>query len=56
MLRRRARPSQLVIGVLPEQARGEIEDLHAWVEIGGEVLIGALDQPFFPLVRFGRTN
>jgi Transglutaminase-like superfamily len=55
MLRRRARPSQLVIGVLPEQARGEIEDLHAWVEFGDEVLIGALDQPFFPLVRFGRT-
>ncbi len=53
MLRRRARSSQLVIAVLPAAARGTIEDLHAWVETGGEILIGALDEPFQPLARFG---
>lgn len=52
MLWRRARPSQLVIGVLPGQHRGELEDLHAWVELGEETLIGQLDRQFLPLVRF----
>jgi hypothetical protein len=56
MRRRRARPSQLVIAVLPGQARGAIEDLHAWVETGSEVLIGAIDAPFRPLARFGAAN
>jgi hypothetical protein len=56
MLRRRSRPSQLVIAVLPQQDRGAIEDLHAWVASGEEILIGALDAPFRPLVRFGSGN
>ena len=34
-------------------ALGSLEDLHAWVEVEGQVLIGALDQPFHPLIRFG---
>ncbi|HNJ46843.1 MAG TPA: lasso peptide biosynthesis B2 protein [Novosphingobium sp.] len=53
MLRRRGRPSQLVIAALPEQDRGTIDDLHAWTEIGDEILIGALAAPFRPVVRFG---
>jgi hypothetical protein len=52
MLARRGRPAQLVIAVLPGAARGGLDDLHAWVELGPEILIGALDQPFRPLVRF----
>lgn len=52
MLRRRHRPSQLVLGVLDSSLRGSLEDLHAWVQAHGEVVIGALDQPFHPLVRF----
>ena len=52
MLRRRRRPSQLVIAALPGCARGTLDDLHAWVEVGGEMLIGAPDRPFYPLVRF----
>lgn len=52
MLRRRHRSSQLVIAVLPEQARGSVDDLHAWIETGGEILIGQLDLPFRPLIRF----
>ena len=52
MLRRRQRPSQLVIAVLPGQVRGGVDDLHAWIETGGEILIGELDQPFRPIARF----
>lgn len=52
MLRWRHRPSQLVIAVLPGQERGGVDDLHAWIETGGEILIGELDQPFRPIARF----
>ena len=52
MLRRRRKPSQLVLGVLDLGQRGTLDDLHAWVESGGEVVIGALDQTFHPLTRF----
>lgn len=56
MLRRHHLPSLLVIGVLDPSQRGTIEDLHAWVESGNEVVIGALEQPFHPLARFGDWN
>ncbi len=56
MLRRRSRPSQLVIAALPGMVRGGLDSLHAWVETGGAILIGELDQPFHPLVRFGRNE
>ena len=56
MLRRRRLPSVLVIGVLDPSQRGPIEDLHAWVESGAAVIIGALEQPFHPLARFGNAN
>jgi Transglutaminase-like superfamily len=41
MLRRRGMPSSIFVGV----RRGQIEsiDAHAWVESGGAVVIGALD-------------
>lgn len=55
MLARRGRPAQLVVAVLPGTARGGLDDLHAWVECGPEILIGALDRPFRPLVRFGNA-
>lgn len=41
MLRRRGQPSALVFGVLPEHASGDMHALHAWVEVGNEVIIGA---------------
>lgn len=57
LLRRSGRASQLVIGVLGSSGRdgktGALEDLHAWVEAQGEIVIGALEEPFHPLVRFG---
>jgi Transglutaminase-like superfamily len=40
MLARRGTPSALVFGILPEQARGDIHALHAWVEVGGQIVIG----------------
>lgn len=53
MMRRRRVPGILVIGVLDGQSRGDLEDLHAWVEAGGSIAIGAIDAPFHPIVRFG---
>lgn len=41
MLRRRGQASALVFGVLPEHASGDLHALHAWVEVGDEVIIGA---------------
>lgn len=53
MLRRRKLPSRLVIAAADPQVRGRADDLHAWVELGGEILIGETDQPFHPVVRYG---
>lgn len=56
MLRWRGLPSQLVITVLDPAHRGEGENLHAWVEAGGAILIGAIERPYVPLARFGTRN
>ena len=53
MLRRRRRANDLVIAVLPGTERGGLDDLHAWVEMDGTILIGDLNRPFRPLARFG---
>lgn len=53
---RRGRAGTLVIGVLPGARRGGLDDLHAWVECGGEVLIGALDAPHGIVLRLGSTG
>lgn len=53
MLRSRGKPSQLVIAVLDPRRRGQVEDLHAWVESRGRIVIGEIDHPFQPLVFFG---
>jgi Transglutaminase-like superfamily len=53
MLRRRAKPSRLVIAVLDPGQRGTFDNLHAWVESGGDIVIGALENPFHPIVSFG---
>lgn len=45
MLRRRGLGGVLHIGVLPGEARGTLDDLHAWVTRSGEVLLGAGDKP-----------
>jgi hypothetical protein len=56
MLRRRGRESVLAVAVLPGAARakdlGGLDDLHAWVERGDTILIGASDEPYRVLARF----
>lgn len=47
MLRRRAIPAELVIGY---HAAAE-EPLHAWVEVGGAIVIGAHDAPYREIIR-----
>ncbi len=39
MLRRRSIASTLLLGVLPEQERGGLNDLHAWVEVARIVIL-----------------
>ncbi len=40
MLRRRKIRATVMMGVLPAQQRGTLDDLHAWVLFGNEILIG----------------
>jgi hypothetical protein len=43
MLRRRHLPSEIRIGVRPRRGHGARFEGHAWVECGGAVTVGALD-------------
>lgn len=52
LLRRENRPAALLLGILPGAARGTLDDLHAWIECDGAVLIGASTRPYNILVRF----
>lgn len=52
MLARRGRAGCLAFAVLPEARRGTVDDLHAWVELGGRILIGETERPYHPLARF----
>ena len=53
MLRRRSWQPVVVIAVVPGHARGTLDDLHAWVELGGEIVIGESALPHKPIARFG---
>lgn len=46
MLRRRAIPHRLVIGARPAVLRTGTDDLHAWIEVGGAIIIGELPGPW----------
>ncbi len=52
MLHRRNFATQIVIAALPAGYRKGRDDLHAWVETSGEILIGESDLPHRPMVRF----
>lgn len=54
MLRRRTMGGVLHIGVLPDNARGTLDDLHAWVTRSGEILVGADAKPH--VVLFAASN
>lgn len=55
MLSLRHKPSRLVIAVLDRSKLDAAEELHAWVESRGEIVIGKLDFPFHPIVIFGKN-
>ena len=50
MLRRRGLGGVIHLGVLPGDARGTLDDLHAWVTRLGEVLLGADDKAHVALL------
>lgn len=50
MLRRRRVPHRLTIAVRPLAERAGRDDLHAWIEVGGETVIGDLPGPWIPLL------
>lgn len=52
LLRRDRRPGALLFGTLPGSSRGTLDDLHAWIECDGAVLIGASERPYNILARF----
>lgn len=49
MLRRRGIPHRLTMAARPAAARGGGDDLHAWVESGGAIVIGDLPGPWAEL-------
>jgi len=50
MLARRGQVSRFVIGALPGGARRGVDDLHAWVQVGDETLIGQLYSRHAPVL------
>lgn len=41
MLRRRGIASALVFGIARDMKQGQLHDLHAWIEVGDNIVIGA---------------
>jgi hypothetical protein len=56
MLLRRQRHGVLALGLLPKDQRGSLDDLHAWVEMRDEILIGDNGSRYRTLARFGRLE
>jgi hypothetical protein len=53
MLRRRKLAHTVVVAVRPSELRHSADALHAWVEIGGERIIGDLPGPWIETLRLG---
>lgn len=49
MLRQRGIANRLVIAARPAEARDGTDDLHAWVEVAGQIVLGDLPGPWLPL-------
>ncbi len=47
MLRRRGIVSTLVFGIARDLKMGSLHDLHAWVEVGGTIVIGDMPEKDF---------
>ncbi|WP_114521273.1 lasso peptide biosynthesis B2 protein [Altererythrobacter sp. ZODW24] len=53
MARRRGINTQLVVGALPGNKRGTLDDLHAWVELDEQIIwgdSGGIHTPLFKLI------
>jgi len=44
-------PHHLVIAIRPAGQRGQADALHAWIDCGGTVVLGALAGPWHELAR-----
>lgn len=53
MLRRRGIGHAAVIAVRPTSSRGSPDDLHAWIEVAGQKVIGDLPGPWIETLRRG---
>lgn len=53
LLKRKAIGHSVVIAVRPKAWRGQADNLHAWVEIEGEKVIGDLPGPWLETLRLG---
>jgi len=53
MLRRRGIVHAAIIAVRPNSLRGSPDDLHAWIEVGGQRVIGDLPGPWVETLRLG---
>ena len=53
ILRRDSIPHAVVFAVRPMQGRGSVDDLHAWVEVGRETVLGELPGPWIKTLRLG---
>lgn len=49
MLKRRRIVHKLAIAVRPATKRQGTDDLHAWVEVEGQVILGDLPGPWVPI-------
>ena len=53
MLRRSRIAHAVVVAVRPSKLRQEPDALHAWVEVGGEKILGDLPGPWIETARLG---
>lgn len=51
MLRRAGVGHTVVVAARPADSRGSDDDLHAWVEVGGERILGDLPGPWVETLR-----
>ena len=55
MLRGRKLGHTVIIAVRPRQLRRTPDALHAWVEVGGEKILGELPGPWVEILRLGES-
>lgn len=53
ILRFRKIAHSVVFAVRPPELRGSNDQLHAWVELSGEIILGNLPGPWFETLRIG---